>query len=124
MSVYEAVGGMPFFLELCRRFYVHVRDDEPLLATYPDHDDLDGAGERLALFLGQYFGGPSEYHDARGAPRLRMRHAPFPIDEDIRDRWLSGMLAAMDEMQDTPPAAEAEIRAYLTYAADALRNRD
>ena len=122
MSVYEAVGGMGFFKDLCDRFYVRVRDDAPLLATYPDHDDLDGASERLALFLGQYFGGPSEYHDARGAPRLRMRHAPFPIDEDIRDRWLVNMLAALDEM-DAPNPETEEVRDYLVYAADALRNR-
>lgn len=113
---------MAFFRELCDRFYDGVRADAPLLATYPDQEDLDGAAERLALFLGQYFGGPSEYHEQRGAPRLRMRHAPFPIDEDIRDRWLAAMLAALDQMQ-APEPARTDLREYLEYAADALRNR-
>ncbi|MFM8014829.1 MAG: globin, partial [Actinomycetota bacterium] len=59
-------------------------------------DDLDGAAQRLALFLMQYWGGPTTYSDERGHPRLRMRHAAYPIDEAMRDRWLSHMNAALD----------------------------
>lgn len=113
---------MAFFEDLCDRFYEGVKQDAVLLATYPDHDDLDGASHRLALFLGQYFGGPSIYHEERGAPRLRMRHAPFPIDEDIRDRWLSIMLGALADME-LPDDARTQLTEYLDYAADALRNR-
>jgi truncated hemoglobin YjbI len=40
------------------------------------------------MFLEQYWGGPTTYSDERGHPRLRMRHAPFVIDPDARDRWL------------------------------------
>jgi hemoglobin len=54
---------------------------------YPE-DDIDGAIERLTLFLMQYWGGPTTYSDQRGHPRLRMRHAQFPIDFAARDAWL------------------------------------
>ncbi|NDB18368.1 MAG: hypothetical protein EB027_03780 [Actinobacteria bacterium] len=40
------------------------------------------------MFLEQYWGGPTAYSEERGHPRLRMRHAPFAIDPDARDRWL------------------------------------
>src|SRR5688572_3613383 len=78
MSFYEAVGGEPFFRDLVARFYQRVREDPVLLPLYPA-DDLDGAEERLALFLMQYWGGPTTYSERRGHPRLRMRHAPYPV---------------------------------------------
>ena len=51
--------------------------------------DLAPAQRRLTLFLEQYWGGPQTYGDERGHPRLRMRHAAFPIDSVARDRWLA-----------------------------------
>ena len=61
-----------------------------LLPLYPP-DDIDGAKERLALFLVQFWGGPTTYSDARGHPRLRMRHAPFAIGEAEREAWYRNM---------------------------------
>ena len=52
-----------------------------------------------------------------------MRHAPFAIGMEERDRWLTHMLAALDGME--PPAGVAQtLRDYLESAADALRNVD
>ena len=56
-SFYEAVGGHETFRTIVRRFYEQVREDEILRPLYPD-DDLDGAEERLRMFLEQYWGGP------------------------------------------------------------------
>ena len=78
ITVYEAVGGLGFFEALVDRFYAGVADDPVLLPLYPEQDDLTGAKERLALFLAQYWGGPTTYSDNRGHPRLRMRHFPSP----------------------------------------------
>src|SRR6059058_2601516 len=50
-----------------------------------------GAEERLRLFLIQRFGGPATYNEQCGHPRLRMRHAPFPVDERARNRWIALM---------------------------------
>ena len=40
MTVYEYVGGMPFFERLVGRFYDEVEADPVLLSLYPDRDDL------------------------------------------------------------------------------------
>jgi hemoglobin len=122
MSLYEAVGGDAFFEALVDRFYDGVESDEVLLALYPDQDDLDGARRRLRLFLIQYWGGPPTYSQERGHPRLRMRHAPFAIDPDARDRWLTHMRAAVDAL-DPEPDVRTALLEYFDMAAESMRNR-
>jgi hemoglobin len=52
-----------------------------------------------------------------------MRHAPFAIDPDARDRWLRHMREALDEVE--PPAeARRAFDEYFGMAAEAMRNRD
>jgi hemoglobin len=121
ITVYEAVGGMPFFERLVGSFYVGVAADEVLRPLYPE--DLASSSRHLALFLAQYWGGPTAYDDERGHPRLRMRHAPFAIGEEERDRWLVHMRAALDEADPPEPARRALLE-YFEMAADAMRNRD
>jgi hemoglobin len=121
-TVYDEVGGLPFFEELVDRFYDGVAGDPELLAVYPTPEDLGPARRHLALFLAQYWGGPPDYSVERGHPALRMRHAPFAIGTDARDRWLVHMRAALRAM-DPPPAAATALEDYLSLAADALRNR-
>jgi hemoglobin len=120
-TLYDRVGGLPFFTELVDRFYDGILEDEYLGPLYPA-DDLDGASERLALFLAQYWGGPPLYMEQRGHPRLRMRHAEFKITKRVRDAWITRMLAAVDEMQ-MEPEDRGELIAYLDMAARQLRNR-
>ena len=81
----------------------------------------DVGEERLRLFLIQYWGGPQTYSRQRGHPRLRMRHAPFAINEAARDAWLRHMRAAVDSLE-LPPAYEQTLWAYLSGAADQMRN--
>jgi hemoglobin len=121
-SVYEAVGGQPFFDALVDRFYDAVRADTELLALYPTPDDLTEARRHLALFLGQYWGGPDTYSRERGHPRLRMRHAPFAIGPDERDRWLAAMTAALDAVEIDPTVRRA-FDEYFAMAAESMRNR-
>jgi len=122
-TLFDAVGGERFFVELVDHFYDNVEADAALLAHYPDPDDLGPARERFRLFLIQYWGGPTTYSDERGHPRLRMRHAPFVVDHDARDRWLSAMRGAIDAM-DVDPAIDATLWQYFTNAAEAMRNSD
>ena len=120
-TLYDAVGGTAFFVELVDHFYDNVEADAALLALYPDPNDLAGARERFRLFLIQYWGGPTTYSDERGHPRLRMRHAPFVIDAAARDRWLAAMRGALDAMQ-IDPAIDETMWQYFTNAAEAMRN--
>ena len=102
-------------------FYGSVRADPLLGPLYPE-DDWEGAEERLRDFLVGRFGGPQRYIERRGHPRLRLRHAPFPIDQAARDRWVELMLAAVDAAE--LPADPAErMRAFLAQTATFLINR-
>lgn len=120
LTFYDEVGGYRTFERLVDAFYRGVADDEVLRAMYPE-EDLGPAKERLTLFLAQYWGGPTTYSEQRGHPRLRMRHAPFHVDPDARDRWLAHMRAAVDEL-DLPPLHEATLWDYLQRAAFAMVN--
>jgi hemoglobin len=121
LSVYEAVGGMPFFEALVERFYEGVATDPVLLRLYPEPGDLSNARRKLALFLVQYWGGPPTYNEERGHPRLRMRHAPFVIGPEERDRWLVHMTAALDALAPDPDVRSA-FDEYFAMAAESMRN--
>jgi hemoglobin len=117
-----AMIGEDGFRRLVAAFYRRVPTDDILGPLYPK-DDLHGAEERLRLFLIQRFGGPSTYSEQRGHPRLRMRHAPFAIGPDERDRWLAHMRAALDELAPAPEV-RAKFEEYFGFAAESMRNRD
>ena len=123
VTVYEAVGGMPFFERVVGRFYEQVEVDPVLLELYPDQDDLGPARERLTLFLAQYWGGPTSYSEQRGHPRLRRRHFPFAIGPTQRDHWLRAMRTALDS-EELSPGLRLQFDSYFDMAAEAMRNRD
>lgn len=120
-TFYDAVGGEPTFRRLVGEFYAGVAGDPELRALYPE-EQLGPAADRLALFLMQYWGGPTTYHETRGHPRLRMRHVPFSIDAAQRDRWLRHMRAALDAIA-LPPEQDKLLWDYFTSAAQTLQNR-
>ena len=119
-NFWREVGGRPTFEKLVRDFYAGVRNDDVLWPMYPE-DDLEGAIQRLTGFLEQYWGGPGTYSEERGHPRLRMRHAPFKVNPEARDRWLLHMRAAMNGL-DLSPLHEAQLWDYLERAAHAMVN--
>lgn len=120
MTVYDDVGGEATFTRLVARFYAGVAADPLLRPMYPD--DLADSRRHLALFLMQYFGGPTSYGELRGHPRLRIRHAPFAIDRAARDAWMRHMSAALDDLA-LPAAQDAALRGYLNDAATFMINR-
>ena len=119
VTVYEVVGGMDFFTALVDRFYDRVATDPLLEPMYPE--DLTEARRHTALFLGQYWGGPTTYSDERGHPRLRMRHAPFVIGQAERDAWLAHMLASLFEVEVHPEARQM-MADYFEQASTAMIN--
>ncbi|GAB2595731.1 globin [Microlunatus antarcticus] len=121
-TFYDAVGGHPTFVALVRRFYEGVAADQPLRDLYPE-EDLAAAEDRLRGFLEQYWGGPTAYSEERGHPRLRMRHAPFAVTPDMRDRWITHMHAAVESI-DVTEAQRAEMWTYLERAAHFMVNTE
>lgn len=122
-SFYDAVGGAQTFRAIVSRFYELVSTDEVLRPLYPD-DDLDGAEDRLLMFLEQYWGGPRTYSDQRGHPRLRMRHAPYRIGFIERDAWLRCMHTAIASIDSVTLDDDhrRELVGYLEMAAQAMVN--
>ncbi|HWE54965.1 MAG TPA: globin [Acidimicrobiales bacterium] len=121
-TFYDRVGGQPFFETLTRRFYEGVATDPLLRPLYPDGDDgLEESRRHLELFLIQYWGGPSDYNDQRGHPRLRMRHAPFVIGPAQRDAWVRHMTVAV-KGAGLSPLDEMQLQSYLTSSAAHLTN--
>ncbi len=108
------------FARLVELFYDGVAGDPELRALYPE-EDLRPAQQRLTMFLEQYWGGPSTYSEQRGHPRLGMRHAPFAVTPLARDRWLTHMRHAVQQMEMPPERAE-EFWAYVLRAAHFLVN--
>ena len=119
VTVHEYLGS-EFFYELAEKFYQHVAKDPELKALYPE-EDLKPAERRLALFLIQYWGGPDTYSQERGHPRLHMRHEPYPINHNMREKWLHCMMSALDEMQPIDPPYSM-MKQYFEQAALAMVN--
>jgi hemoglobin len=119
-TFFDQVGGEPTFRRLVHDFYRGVAGDPVLRPMYPEQD-LGPAEDRLALFLMQYWGGPRTYSEQRGHPRLRMRHAPFAVDQAAHDAWLRHMRAAVDGL-GLDPEPERQLWDYLVYAAMSMVN--
>lgn len=121
-TFFEAIGGRATIDVIVEVFYQGVASDEVLKPMYPE-EDLGPAAERLAMFLEQYWGGSTTYSDQRGHPRLRMRHHPYAIDSDARDRWLKHFRAGLDAAR-LEPNLDAQFWEYVTRAAQSLINTE
>ncbi len=120
MTFYDEIGGEATVRAIVHRFYEGVAHDEVLRPMYPE-EDLGPAEDRFALFLMQYWGGPTTYSDTRGHPRLRMRHAPFAVNPEARDHWLQHFGAALDEADLTEEQRQT-FWDYVTHAAQFMVN--
>tara|TARA_R110002111_G_C6004047_1_gene373559 strand:- start:2247 stop:2633 length:387 start_codon:yes stop_codon:yes gene_type:complete len=106
---------------LITAFYRAVKTDEILKPMYPA-DDLAGAEYRLKEFLVYRLGGPQRYLEERGNPALRMRHAPFTINQSARDRWMELMVRAMNETELAPEIRQT-LEPFFEQMATFLINR-
>lgn len=112
---------------LAEAFYDDMEIHEPELTAVHEQEPLGKVSrrsrERFGLFLVGWLGGPQEYMEKHGHPRLRMRHGKVPIGVALRDAWLRSMGRAMDARQIAGP-----VRGYLNVrfgeVADFLRNVD
>ena len=106
-TLYERVGGMPFFGRLVDQFYADVRGDDligPMYANDPADPEMAGPRRRLTLFLVQYWGGPTTYLEERGHPRLRARQSSFHIGTGERD--VDAFISALAELRERGPRLE------------------
>jgi len=107
---------------IVERFYDAM--DPPLAALHAC--DSDGrvnreTRDRFALFFIGWLGGPQDYLEQHGHPRLRRRHAHVPVNLAMRDAWLRAMTRALDE-EHVAGEVRAFLDARLADVADFLRN--
>jgi hemoglobin len=119
-EIYGAIGEGPI-VRLVAAFYAQIPADDILAPMYPAAD-IPGAEQRLRDFLIFRFGGPQHYIEQRGHPRLRMRHAPFKIDERARNRWMELMTRALEESA-FPLEARAAVLDFFSTTATFMINR-
>jgi hemoglobin len=124
---FELLGGADRVRALVERFYDAMTDHAPALAQLHPCD-ADGrvsrtSRDRFALFLIGWLGGPQDYIDRHGHPRLRMRHGRVPVNVAMRDAWLRCMTIAMDAEGVT-----GSVRTFLdgrfAEVADFMRNTE
>ena len=120
---YEWVGGEASVRALVDRFY-DLMDLEPAYAALRavHGSELTSARDKLFWFLSGWLGGPQEYTDRFGHPRLRMRHMPFAIGILERDQWLACMAQAMRET-GLDPDLRARLEKSFFQTADWMRNQ-
>lgn len=63
-------------------------------AMFPQ--DLVRASQKSAAFFVQLVGGPQEYSERFGPPRMRARHLRFRITPAARDEWLACFERVLD----------------------------
>lgn len=125
-TLYARLGPAPF-ATLARELYRGLDGDARIRAMFPE--DLSATSRSVAdmrEFLTQFFGGPADYSDRKGHPRLRARHMRFAIDQSARDAWLENALAALVvavSEHSIPRDAETEIARYLVQASQFMINR-
>ncbi|MBU2737937.1 group II truncated hemoglobin [Acidithiobacillus concretivorus] len=123
-SSYTLLGGESAVRALVNRFYDLMASEaewrSPLREMHPA--DLTESKEKLFLFLSGWLGGPDLYVEKFGHPRLRARHASFPVDDQARDQWMACMLRSMQEQQMSPEVY-THLQTALQRTADFMRNR-
>jgi hemoglobin len=121
-TAFEWVGGEAAVRKLVDRFY-DLMDLEPAYAQLRSvhGESLDAARDKLNWFLCGWLGGPDQYIERFGHPRLRARHMPFRIGIKERDQWLACMAQAMQECE-LDPALQSRLAESFSGTADWMRN--
>lgn len=121
---FARLGGHEAVVKLVDAFY-RAMDTLPAAAAIRAMHEPDLASTKAVLvkYFSEWMGGPKLYTPDRGAPMLRRRHQPFPIDAAARDAWMLCMRQALSEV-----CADASLRAELDAAfykvADFIRNTE
>jgi hemoglobin len=123
---FARLGGETGVRAIVERFYDAMTDLEPALARLHPCDAegrvVRSSRERFALFFIGWLGGPQDYVERYGHPRLRMRHARVPIDATMAAAWMRCMRTALNRS-----SIDDEVREFLdgklAGLADFLRNQ-
>jgi hemoglobin len=107
MTLYEQIGDQQLKL-LLHKFYDRVFAST-IIGPLFNQTDAETIKTKQYYFLTQFLGGPPRYNEAYGHPRMRMRHAPHPIDEKAKNEWLKLMQESINELDIS---AELKVALY------------
>ncbi len=124
---FDLLGGEAAVRAIVREFYEAMNTREPALAKLHPVDArgyvLPEFEEKFADFFVGWLGGPREYYVGKhGHPRLRMRHAHVPIDEEMVRAWMRCMVRAF-EVSEVAPELRAYLEPRLAEVAAMMRNQ-
>jgi hemoglobin len=96
-EIYARMGRENLY-RMFEEFYREL-EASPIRSMFPQ--DLVASSRKSAAFFAQLTGGPQEYSERFGPPRMRARHLPFRITPKARAEWLLCferiLLRAVDE---------------------------
>lgn len=122
IAPFDRIGGEAAIACLVDAFYRQMDTRPDAAGIRAMHGpDLGPVKTVLVKYLCEWLGGPKQYSAERGHPRLRMRHAAFPIGAAERDAWLACMNAALADTGVDPALHDALMQAFFKLA-DWLRN--
>jgi truncated hemoglobin YjbI len=116
-GVYEAVGGTEAFRHISKRFHHKIEQDPALRDFFPRN--MAALEERLALYLTERTGGPSNYSTTRGKTSLFCRHAHLAIGTVEATLWLEHMTTSLAE-EGVDEEAATQLLSNLTLLAATL----
>ena len=114
-TLYEWAGGADALRNLTETFYRHVPEDELLAPVFAQMDPAHPA--HVAAWLGEVFGGPTEYSTNRGGhAHMIGRHLGRALTEEQRRRWVALLLDTADEVGlPADPEFRASFVGYLEW---------
>ena len=81
---YSLMGGEKSILSLVDRFYFYMGTLPEAKELRAIHAlDLTATKVKLFKFLSGWLGGPDLFQQEYGHPRLRQRHFPFKVDQQV-----------------------------------------
>lgn len=105
--------------QLAAAFYRRVFADPVLLPLFRDPTE-DHVG-RMALWMGEHFGGPAAHTEQRGGfSTVSHVHHVLDISDTQRDHWISHMLAACEEVR-LPAAVMNRFEPFVFFGAQAAQ---
>jgi hemoglobin len=114
-EMYDMLGGKEGISKIVEDFYRIMETDSKARQVHATHSgrELKNSAIKLKAFLSGWTGGPQEYLETFGHPRLRMRHAPFSITKVEAEQWLYCMGEAL---KLSPLSPEDQLRMLAAFA--------
>ena len=114
-TLYEWLGQSKVLENLTERFYVKVKADALLAPIFANMDAKHP--HYVAQFLGEVFGGPTEYSNQRGGhAQMISKHFARHLTEEHRRQWVNLLVDTANEIGlPSDPEFRSALMAYVEW---------